>query len=377
MARILQAIEQSHGGTAEHVLQLSLALAARGHHVEVAASESSPIQGPLERAGIPVHEVPFVGSIWAPGSDARSTFQLRRILRRGHFEVAHGHGMKAGALLRIAGRTARVPVVYSPHQFAFVANEFRPLKRPRLRRVVTVGAERVLGLITARLICVSEFEYRQAELARVGRPGIRRVVYHGVDVDLDARPDPDLVEWGAGGLVFGSVSALRAEKGLHHLIDATALLPADAREVKVAIVGEGPERNALERRIAEGGLEAKVRVFPYSGRVEPHLLALDAFVLPSHQFEVLSIGTIEAMACGLPVIASRVGGVPEVVADGDSGILVPPGDPAAIAGAIATLAGDQVERERMGRRGREIAAQRFEMRRMVDELEAIYLELAP
>ena len=123
------------------------------------------------------------------------------------------------------------------------------------------------------------------------------------------------------------------------------------------------------------GIGDRVRVFRFSGRVEPHLLALDGFVLPSHQFEVLSIGTIEAMACGLAVVATRVGGVPEVVADGDSGRLVPPGDPAAIASAISELAADDALRERMGERGREIAAERFRMDRMVDEIEALYLEL--
>lgn len=378
MARILQAIEQPHGGTAEHVLRLSTELAARGHEIEVVASPDSPVFDPLADAGIPVHRIPFVGSIWAPGADSKATRALSRVMRDGNFGVSHAHGMKAGALTRLAAAPRRLPVVYSPHQFAFVANEFRPLRHPRTRRAISVGAEQALGLITARLVCVSEFEYERAEKAHVGRARNRRVIYHGVDVDLDVDPDPELREWAGTDLVFGSVSALRAEKGLHHLLDAAALLrPSNGRGVKVAIVGDGPERDALTERIERLGISDRARVFGFSGRVEPHLLALDGFVLPSHQFEVLSIGTIEAMACGLAVIATRVGGVPEVVSDGDSGRLVPPGDPAAIASAISELAADDAMRERMGKRGREIADERFRMDRMVDEIEALYLELAP
>jgi glycosyltransferase involved in cell wall biosynthesis len=169
---------------------------------------------------------------------------------------------------------------------------------------------------------------------------------------------------------------LRAEKGLDRLVDAAALLSDAVPGLRVAIVGEGAEREALERRITSRELTERVRLFPFSGTVEPHLLALDGFVLPSYQFEVLSIGTIEAMACGLPVVASAIGGVPEVVADGESGILVPPDAPAAIAEAIAELAMDPARRREMGERGQAIVRERFSLERMIAETEALYLELA-
>src|SRR5436190_14737458 len=132
--RTLQAVEQPGGGTPEHVLRLTLGLAERGHAVEVAGTEDSGIRRPLEDAGVRYHPLPFVGSIWAPGKDAPVARALRRILKEGQFDLAHAHGAKAGALLRLAGTSAGVPTVYSPHQFAFVANEFRevPLGRRRL-----------------------------------------------------------------------------------------------------------------------------------------------------------------------------------------------------------------------------------------------------
>jgi glycosyltransferase involved in cell wall biosynthesis len=373
MTRILQAVEQPGGGTAEHVLRLTLGLLERGHAVEVAGREESAIRGPLEEAGVTYHSLPFVGSIWAPGHDLPVIRQLRTLFRAGDIEIAHAHGAKAGALARLAGATTRTPVVYSPHQFAFVANEFREV--PRGRRALTVGIERGLGPLTARLVCVSRFELDQAAKAHVVRAGRRRLVYHGVDMDAAVDPDAQMLEWRGEGLLFGAVSALRPEKGHHRLVEAAALL-AGMPDVRVAIAGDGQQREPLIQQIAELGLEDRVRVFPFSGRMEPHLLALDAFVLPSNQFEVFSIGTAEAMACGLPVIASGIGGVPEVVADAESGILVPPDDAQAIAEAMEALAGDDRRRESMGRRGQAIARERFGLTRMVDELAAIYAELA-
>jgi glycosyltransferase involved in cell wall biosynthesis len=372
MPRILQAVEQPGGGTAEHVLRLTLGLVDRGHAVEVVGREKSAIRGPLDEAGVPYHALPFVGSIWAPGYDLSAIRGLRTLFKKGGFELVHAHGAKAGALSRLAGATARTPVVYSPHQFAFVANEYRDV--PRGRRTVTVGVERGLGPLTARLICVSKFELDQAAKVHVVRPDRRRLVYHGVEVDVTGEPDPQMLRWRGEGLLFGAVSALRAEKGHRRLVEAAALL-ADTPGVRIAIVGDGPEREALARQIAELGLDERVRLFPFSGRMEPHLLALDGFVLPSNQFEVFSIGTAEAMACGLPVVASGIGGVPEVVADGESGILVPPDDAQAIAAAIEVLAGDSQRREDMGRQGQAIARERFSLERMLDEFEAIYAEL--
>ena len=379
MARILQAIEQPHGGTAEHVLRLSTELAARGHEIEVVASLDSSVFDPLASAGIPVRRIGFVGSIWAPGDDWRALRELGRLMRDGGFDVAHAHGMKAGALTRLAALRRRLPVVYSPHQFAFVANEFRPLRHPRTRRAVSVGAEQALGLITARLVCVSEFEYERAERAHVGRPRSRRVIYHGVEVDTSAEPDPELRSWAGDDLVFGlGVRPARGE----------GPAPSGRRCGSVAAAagtrGQGRDRR---RRPGARPADAADRV-ARARRPGPRLSLLRPGGTPPARARRLRLALAPVRG---PLDRDDRGDGLRPGRDREQGRRCPRGRCrlARAAGwcrrgirprsssAITELAADDGLRRRMGARGREIASERFRMERMIDEIEALYLELVP
>lgn len=377
VARILQACEPPDGGIINHILSLSTALVARGHEVTFAGPEESPEYPRLERAGVRIKRLPFTGSITALGPDSRTARALLGLIREDRFDVAHAHGMKAGWVLRPVSAVARVPVVYTPHGFPFLFSEHRQdLRHPRLRRIMALDAERVLGLITARLICVSQAEREYADRWHIAASSRRRVVRHGLQVDSNCEPDAGLLDWKGDGVLWGTVSALRWEKGIGRLLDAAALLEDAPVDLRLAIVGNGPERDTIARRIEQEGLDRRIRLFPFSGRPEPHLLALDGFIQPSDRWEALGIALIEAMACGLPAIGSRLGGIPEVIDEDVTGILVPPGDPGALADAIRSLAGDPARAAEMGRLGRERAASSFGLARMADEIERIYLEVA-
>ena len=377
MARILQAFEPPHGGVAEHVRALSLSLKARGHEVTVAGPLESQIYPELESAGIPFERLPFVGTIVAPKPDRRAARILRRIVSEGSFDVGHAHGVKAGVLLRSMGALARLPVLYTPHCFAFISHQYRDdLSHPRLRRALVINAERAMGLITARLVCTSEFERGFADHLHIAPAGRRRTIPNGVALDRPTEPDPDLVEWRGDGQLFGSVSVLRWEKGLHHLIEVAQILGEEQPDLRLAIVGEGPERSDLTERIERAGVGDRIRVFPFSGSSDPHLAALDALVLPSDVFESLPIGVIEGMVHSLPVIASDIGGVPELVRDGETGILVPPGDTGRLAAAMRELAADPSAARLLGERGRKLAESQFSLKRMIDSLEREYLAVS-
>ena len=373
--RVLQTAQPPHGGVAEHIRAVSLQLAAWGEaQVEAALAPDSRVIEPLREAGIPTHEIHYRPSLTSAGADLRALRELVALIRARSFDLIHAHGAKAGVLGRLAGVLTRTPVVYTPHGWAFNEYEFRDPSPSRLHHVTVVQTERRLARLARFTICVSRFEEYAAAAQRLPHPERRRVVHHGVEVDRRAEPDPQLIEWKADGVLIGAVSVFRPEKGLNHLVEAAAILRERAPGVRVALVGEGDEREALERQIARLDLGQVARVFSYGGSVEPHLAALDCFALPSFQFEAAGIGVLEAMAMGLPVVASRIGGVPESVRDGETGVLVSPGDPSALAGAILELAADGSTRRRMGEAGQAVVAEGFTLGREATRLAALYRE---
>jgi glycosyltransferase involved in cell wall biosynthesis len=170
------------------------------------------------------------------------------------------------------------------------------------------------------------------------------------------------------------VARLSPEKDIESLLKATALAAREDADLRLEVAGDGPCMAELRRAAAGFGIDGRVR-FLGEVRDVPALLArAGLFVLPSRT-EGVSLTLLEAMASGLAVVATRVGGTPEVVAHGETGLLVPPGDPAALAAAVLRLRRDAFERERMGRAGRLRVERRFDVRRMTAAYERLYLGL--
>jgi glycosyltransferase involved in cell wall biosynthesis len=171
------------------------------------------------------------------------------------------------------------------------------------------------------------------------------------------------------------VSVLRPQKDPLLLVRAAArLLDAGRLPGRVAIIGNGPIEDEVRAEIDRLGVEPEVAWFPYRGSVGPYLAALDLFVLPS-AWEALPLSLLEAMSCGLPIVATAVGGTPEAVTDGLTGRVVPHGDEPALAHALHELMSDSEAREAMGSAGRTRYEARFRLERMVDETAALYREL--
>jgi glycosyltransferase involved in cell wall biosynthesis len=355
---VLQVVQPPDGGVAEQFRRLCRGLPDLGWHVEVAAPPGSTLNA-LADDGIQVHELPMNR---APGpGDLRAAARLRAVDRRGGFDLVHAHSSKAGGLARLAlARGERI--VYTPHCFAFLGG-------PRPARGVYRAIEQALVPRTGALIAVSRWEAEQAAQALRGVRRRLRLVVNGVPACEEAAPHPELRRFAGDLPLAGMVSVLRPQKDPLNLVAAAAsLVPSAGR---VAIVGDGELARPVRDEIARRNVGGVVRWFPFEGSVWPYLRALDLFVLPS-AWESLPFGVLEAMRCGLPVLATDVGGVSEAVENGRTGTLVPARDHAALANALRASLADAEGRREQGRRGRDQAETLFKSGAMVRATARVY-----
>lgn len=364
--RVLQAFGPLDGGVAEHVLRLSPALAQRGWEVEIAAPPQSAAAQELSGQGHVLHPMSFSRAPH-PG-DAGTARRLRALDRERDYAVVHAHSSKAGALVRLAlPRSQRL--VYTPHCFAFAASFGAASGAQRL---AYRAAEQALIHRAGTVIAVSEWERREGERRLRGLAERVHVVPNGVPDCARPQPDPDLVAFKGEGLLAGCIAVLRPQKDLLGLIRAARLLEDQGRlDFRVAVVGNGALQEEIHALIADLRLGDKVRHFPFTGQMQSYLAALDLFVLPS-LWESLPLSVLEAMSCGTPVLATRVGGTPEAVVDGVSGRLVEPGEPALLAAAMDELLHDPDQLAALVRGGREAFTQGFTVDRVADAVSSLY-----
>lgn len=336
------------GGVARHVAQLASRLPGHGIEATVVCPEG-PLAGELRGKGVEVLGVEMARPP-DPVADASALHALVAHLHAVEYDLVHAHSAKAGGLARVAARRADRPCVFTPHAWSFFA------PRSRAGRAVARATERLLAQWTARVICVSRAE------AEVGAGVVPRdrltVVRNGIDPP-PARPhrgssDGDRVDGLPGRVVVGTLARLARQKGIGDLVRAAELVCAVDPRVGFVIGGDGPERELLAKEVRARGLEQHVRLVGEVHDPWGFYRSLDVFALPS-RWEGMAYTLLEAMAAELPVVATSVGGAPEVVAEPAHGILVPPGDIGALAAAVLRYASDPGRRRVTGRR----AAQRI------------------
>jgi glycosyltransferase involved in cell wall biosynthesis len=368
--RVLLAFEPPDGGVAENVAQLALGLREHDFEPHVAGPPQAATRARLEDAQVPFHPLPFRRGIGNPAAEARSLRALARLLDSGRFDVVHAHSSKAGVLARLAARRSGLRTVYSPHCFPFVG-AVSPA-----RRVLSTAAERRLGRRTDAIVCVCEDERRRALEARLAPAERLHRVYNGVDACSAAgQVDPELAALREQGPLVGAVTVLRRQKRVDLLLDAAPAILARVPEARIAVVGGGPELPSLLRHAATLGLdrEPRLRFVPFRSPSSSYLRALDVFVLPS-QWEALPIGLLEALACGVPQVATDVGGNGEAVVDGETGRLVP-FDADRLAAAVVELLRDEPRRRELAAASRARQAEHFAVGRMVAETAMVYAAL--
>jgi len=298
-----------------------------------------------------------------PGNDLRLPFRLSRDLRGDGVQVLHARNSEAFfygyAAARLSGIRA---VIHSEHG--------RASRESGLRR-------RLQGWMLRRRIrafAVSRELARRLEV-ELGLPGgTFGVIYNGVDLDRFSKCDAGPCQSRGGPVTIGSVGRLVDVKNYPLLLRAFAEL-RKAVDARLLIVGDGSERQMLEALTQHLGIAGETQFVGHSEDVARYMRQMDIFVLPSLR-EGLSNTVLEAMACGLPIVATDVGGNGELVADKQSGYLFPSGDVPALAAHLRRLAGDAELRTRMGEAGRARAHGEFAMQAMLDHYAQLYADVA-
>ncbi len=330
----------------------------------------------VEELEIPVTLIPDLVRPVSPRRDLRALLQLTDHFRRNRPDLVHTHSGKAGILGRLAARRAGVPIVvhtihgpsFGPFQGRWANGAFRL-------------AERRAGRLTDHFVTVCDAMTEQYLAADIGTRERYTRIWSGFDLSgfLTDRPNSTWrarLGWNADDLVIGSVARLSPLKGHHDLLRLWPDLLREFPRARLMLVGDGPLRASLEHRVADAGWGGQVRfvglVAP--GEVPACLAAMDILVHLSRR-EGLARALPQALAAGKPVVAYDCDGAREICLEGETGFLVPAGDVVRAGQRLAELGRDAALRQRFGNRGRELVRDRFSIRRMVDDLHALYLRL--
>jgi glycosyltransferase involved in cell wall biosynthesis len=356
--KVLHAIKvQGIGGAERHLLALLPALRERGVDARLlsldAGADAARFHDALEAAGVPWLRVPC-------GLDASPLLAVRvvRAVRAERPDLLHTHMVHGDVYGSLAAHTLRVPFVSSRH------NDDRYLLGPfrHVDRTFMHGVRRLIAISDA----VREF------LARAGLPREKLVtIRYGLDAPPHAASEaPPSIP--AGAPLVLAIGRLIEQKDHATLLRAFARVHEEVPEARLAILGWGPLEDELLRLAAELGLAGVVEI---PGRVEPRdwLARADVFAHTS-RWEGFGIVLLEAMLSSLPVVATRASAVPEIVADGETGVLVEPGDADAVARALGELLRDERRRRALGEAGLRRAREEFSVARMTDRTLDVYRE---
>lgn len=390
--RILRVITRLNiGGPSIQAIELTTRLQARGYQTLLAHGSIDRGEGdmrylldtPRARES-QVVEVPHLRRPIAPADDLRAVVSLIGILRRFRPAIVHSHMAKAGTLARVAAvvhnraipRRERARLVHTYH--GHVLDGYFGAAATR----TFIGVERVLARATDRIVAISpRIRDELIDTHRIGRPAQYRVVPLGFDLDpflaadaaarvrarvtLGIAPDADVVS---------TVGRLTAIKQQHLFLRVAELVAQRRPQALFVVAGDGELRHELETLARDLGIAARVRFLGWRRDLDAIYAATDVFLLTSRN-EGTPVAVIESLAAGTPVVATDVGGVRDVIARDDIGLLAPFGDSASLADHVLTLLADPERRRRMGAAGRQSIAARYSLDRLVDDVDVLYREL--
>ena len=383
--KILRVIARLNmGGPALHVAYLTEGLRERGYDTVLVAGTLARGEDSMafvaDARDVEIVQIDQLGREISPLRDLVATVRLARLIRKERPQILHTHTAKAGTVGRVAAVIAgsrRPPIIVHTFHGHVLRGYFGPLRSRFFRQL-----ERWLATKTTALIAVSP-QVRD-DLVALGVAPKERFVVIRLGIELDER----VADTSANGrtdnrrylgipgdrFAVGWIGRMTAVKRTDDILVAFKRLRDSGVDAVLCLVGDGPDRPELERRAHELGVIRDTVFLGYQEDVAPFYSAFDALILPSSN-EGTPVSAIEALAAGRPVVATRVGGVPDVVRDGEDGFLVDAGDTDELADRLEQLARDPALRERMGEQGRERVLPRYAVARLVQDVDELYRSL--
>jgi glycosyltransferase involved in cell wall biosynthesis len=387
MTKILHIITRlDMGGSAQNTLLTCHQLAHKyemilvhGHSQEsrMTDAEREAVEEQVDRArvkGVQMVAVPCLVRRISPLSDIIALYDLVRIILKEKPDIVHTHTSKAGILGRLAAKISKVTrIVHTPHGHVFFGH-FGPV----LSRIY-LWIEKLFGPISSRVIALTDGESRDYTDLNVYPQNKLVKIHSGVDIDKFKKAPASMVEKKRAlglpqkGLVVGYIGWLLPIKGPMYLLKAIKDVWTEHKDLILVYIGKGDLDVELRSEALKASAKGKVNFLGWRKDIHEILPLFDILVLPSLN-EGMGRVLVEAMAAGKPVVASNVGGIPDLVKHNLNGLLVPPGDEKALAAAIRQLINDPEKAKMMGQCGREFCHQ-FSVEAMVEKLDNLYQEL--
>lgn len=371
--RILYVITKaSWGGAQRYVFDLAQASRDAGHEVLVVSGSEGALTERLQESGIKTRTISAMKRDISLMNEIRSFKMLLAIIEEFKPDTLHGNSSKAGALASVAGRMKGIrSIIFTAHGWAF--NEGRPL----WQKAVIGLLHYATVLLAHKTICVSRAIRQDA----LWMPFVAKrffIIHNGIasleflsKKEARARISPELAHGFPTAHWIGSIAELHPTKGLDTLVEAFAAIAHELPSTVLVIMGDGSEWAKLQKLVQIYDLPDRVVLTGFVKDAATHLNALDVFVLPSRS-EALGYALLEAGTASLPAIGTRVGGIPEVLEDGVTGLLVPPGKSIALSQALTQLLTDEVLRNRLGTALHDKVRDDFSLDSMQEKTLALY-----
>lgn len=361
--RIIQLITRSDsiGGAQMHVLDLSKELQRQGHEVLVAVGGRGPFVTLLKEHDISVRCLPDLIRPIRPWTDFKAFCSIRNMLKEVRPDLLATHSSKAGWLGRLAGRLGRIPTIFTAHSWAFTEGV------PFFAKWLYIGADLITAPLADKIINVSHFDYRLAKTYRVAKESKMTVIHNGIaDLGTSLLAHPEEIP-------PRFVMVARMERPKDHLTLLKAVASLAGLPWKIDFIGTGVRKKELEQLVFDWGLSGHIRFLGQREDIAEQLASSQGLLLIS-EWEGLPICIVEALRAGLPVIATGVGGVPELVQEGINGFLIPRGDVALLRSRFLHLCENPVLRKEMGLASRRWFEEQFTDKQMFAKVMRVYEE---